>query len=390
MPSFTLLDVETGVAKSGFTLRPADLGQRAEAGGAWSVMFETLKGGRRAGVDLLRVDNGRLAFDVVPTRGFGLWAARLSGDRVGWRSPVVDGPVHPALVDLTARGGLGWLRGFDELLARCGLESNGPPVFDEAGHLVQTLHGRIATIPAHHVAVHVDDAAPHAITVEGRVDEAELFFAQLRLTSRITTEPGSNRLTVRDEITNRHDAPAGFQLLYHWNFGPPQLEEGARFVAPIAEMCPRDARAAEGIGHFDVYAAPTPGFAEQVYLFRLAPGDDGRTVALLRNRAGDKGVALRFDVRQLPCFTLWKSTQGEREGYVTGLEPAVNYPNPRPVEEARGRVVMLPPGGSYVAETVLEVLDTAEAVAAVEAEARAIQGRAGAPRIHGEPVAPFV
>jgi hypothetical protein len=202
--------------------------------------------------------------------------------------------------------------------------------------------------------------------------------------------PGSNRLTVRDEVTNRRDAPAGFELLYHWNFGPPQLEEGARFVAPVAEMCPRDARSAEGVANFDLYAAPTPGFVEQVYYFRLAPGDDGRTVALLRNRAGDRGVALRFDVRQFPCFTLWKGTQGLNEGYVTGLEPGVNHPNPRPIEEARGRVVTLPPGGSYVAETTLEVLDAAHAIAAVEAEVRAIQARAGAPRIHDRPVGPFV
>ena len=55
--------------------------------------------------------------------------------------------------------------------------------------------------------------------------------------------------------------------------------------------------------------------------------------ALLRNRAGDKAVALRFARAQLPCFTLWKQTGGRRDGYVTGLEPATNYPNPRPFEQ---------------------------------------------------------
>ncbi len=308
---------------------------------------------------------------------------------MGWRSPVRDGPVHPGLVDLNARGGLGWLRGFDELMARCGLESNGPPVFDAGGKLIHTLHGRIATIPAHHVSVHVDDKPPHAITVEGHVDECELFFAQFRLVSKITTVPGSNRLTIRDEIHNRHDAPAGFQLLYHWNFGPPQLEEGSRFVAPIAEMCPRDQPSTEGIEQYDVYGPPTPGFAEKVYLCRLAAGDDGQTLVLLRNQAGDKGVALRFDPRQLPCFTMWKCTQGLREGYVTGLEPAVNYPNPHAFEEARGRVLTLPPGGTYQAETSLEVLSNGTEVAVVEAEVRAVQKRAGAPILHDRPVEPF-
>ena len=32
--------------------------------------------------------------------------------------------------------GLGWLDGFDELLVRCGLESNGAPEFDADGRVV--------------------------------------------------------------------------------------------------------------------------------------------------------------------------------------------------------------------------------------------------------------
>ena len=48
----------------------------------------------------------------------------------------------------------------------------------------------------------------------------------------------------------------------------------------------------------------------------------------------------------------------------------------------------LPPGGSHVAETTLEVLATPEDVARVEAEIRALQGRV-APNIHQRPVEPF-
>ena len=41
------------------------------------------------------------------------------------------GPVHPKFVDLSVRGGLGWLTGFDEWLCRCGLAWNGPPGDDD-------------------------------------------------------------------------------------------------------------------------------------------------------------------------------------------------------------------------------------------------------------------
>ncbi len=225
-------------------------------------------------------------------------------------------------------------------MVRCGLENNGAPY---EGH---GLHGRIANIPAHHVSVHVDDAPPHAITVEGRVAESTLFFTQVEMTTKITTEPGSNRLVVRDEFVNRSDSPGSMQLLYHWNFGPPYLGEGSEFAAPIETLAPRDPRAAEGLDHWQTYGGPEPGFAEQAYFARLrGEGPEGRTLALLKARGDRKAVVLRFQTSQLPCFTLWKNTRGLREGYVTGLEPATNYPNPRPFEESRGRVVAAPARG---------------------------------------------
>jgi hypothetical protein len=384
MPSFILTDLMRDLWVEDFSIGSAELGLGGSAG--WSVSKRRLRGGRREGVDLIRVDNGALSFAVVPTRGMGLWRASFRGDRVGWASPIADGPVNPSYVNLLASGGLGWLTGFDELLARCGLENNGAPYVE--GQTVHTLHGQIANLPAHFAAVHIADQAPHAVTVEGHVDECRLFGPQIRMASSITTVPGSNRLAVRDVFTNLRDTPGEMQLLYHWNFGPPYMEEGARLVVPIKTVCPRDARAAEGIDHFDVYGSPQPGSTEQVYFFELLAEPDGRTLALLRNRGGDKGVALRFSTKQLPAFTLWKNASGKSEGYVTGLEPGTNYPNPKPFEKQRGRVLTLKPGESYTAETMLDVLDSREAVAAVEAEVKALQQRA-TPSVHKRPVEPF-
>jgi hypothetical protein len=394
MPSFILTDVARDLWVESFSVDGSAL--ELPSAHAWSVTKRVLRGGRRDGVDLVQLDNGALAMAIVPTRGMGLWKGRYAGDRLGWDSPVADGPVHPAHVNLMNWGGLGWLEGFDELLARCGLENNGAPYGVKAvspdgseRHTTFGLHGKIANIPASFVAVHVDDQPPYAITVEGRVEETKLFGPQVRMTTRISTIPGSNRLKVRDEFENLKDSPCEMQVLYHWNFGPPYLEEGARFVAPVKVMAPRDARAEEGLDHAEVYAGPEPGFAEQVYFFELHGEPAGsRTAAMLRNRAGDKAVVLRFARDELPAFTLWKNTGGRREGYVTGLEPATNYPNPRPIEAARNRVVTLPPGGRHVAETVLEVLNTRDAVARVETEIQTLQ-RQAAPTIHRRPTEPF-
>lgn len=394
MPSFILTDVAHDLWVEDFAITPAALGLSATH--PWSVTKRVLHGGRREGVELIVVNNGVLSFSIIPTRGMGLWRGQFRGDRIGWDSPITDGPVNPAFVNLMSTGGLGWLEGFDELLARAGLEYNGAPYEVKTAnpdgsesHTTYGLHGKIANIPALHVSVHIAEDPPHEITIEGHVDEARLFAPHIRMITRISTTPGSNRVTVRDEFVNLQETPSELEILYHWNFGPPFLEEGSRFVAPIQTLVPRNKDAQEAIGHYDVYRGPEPGGPEQVFFLELHAGSkDGRTLAMLRNHAGDKGVVLRFAKAQLPVFSLWKRTGGRREGYVTGLEPATNYPNPKPFEKAHDRVVSLPEGGSHVAETTLEILDTRPGVAAVEAEVKALQAR-GAPRVHERPVEPF-
>src|ERR1700730_5355096 len=117
-----------------------------------SIRKRTLRGGLRDGIDLIEVHNGALSFSILPTRGMGLWRGDYHGLALGWHSPVA-GPVHPKFVNQAADAGLGWLAGFDELLCRCGLSSNGPPGQDASTTAPLTLHGSIANIPAHLVEV---------------------------------------------------------------------------------------------------------------------------------------------------------------------------------------------------------------------------------------------
>ena len=165
----------------------------------WSVEKRTLHGGRQEGVDVIEVDNGRLRFTVVPTRGMSIGSleavdAAGGGGRpsLGWASPVRE-YAHPAHVDLQDFKGLGWLTGFNEwcaactslhpppcthllaptslhappcmhLLAptlhheharcvRCGIAFAGHPAEEEEGGHLLTLHGRIGNTPASEVEV---------------------------------------------------------------------------------------------------------------------------------------------------------------------------------------------------------------------------------------------
>jgi hypothetical protein len=356
----------------------------------WSVHKRTLRGGLRDGVDLIEVHNGALSYTVLPTRGMGLWRGEYHGNFLGWRAPV-HGPVHPKYVQHSDRGGIGWLAGFDEWLCRCGLASNGPP--GEDAHTDRngrsrreslTLHGRIANQPAHYVELRVGLDPPFELSVVGHVEEGGLFLPHLALTATLTTVPGSNRVVIHDVVENRSAQPADMQMLYHCNVGPPFLEAGSRVIAPLREMAPKDARAAEGIATYDTYAGPQAGFAEQVYLYDLLADAAGRTLALLYNRAGDRGLVLRMNRRELPCFTVWRNTAAVEDGYVTGLEPATNYPNFRTFERQQGRVAVLPPGGRWECKWSLEVHDAAAGVAAVQAEIATLQAHAPA-TVHRTP-----
>ena len=106
--SWILTDAEQDIWLETFKLTPLDLGME----GNWSIEKRVLRGGPGDGVDVIEVHNGALSFSILPTRGMGIWKGQYNGLDIGWNSPV-RGPVHPNLVDLQDRGGLGWLAGFD-------------------------------------------------------------------------------------------------------------------------------------------------------------------------------------------------------------------------------------------------------------------------------------
>jgi len=338
----------------------------------YSVTKRTLRGGLRDGVDVIEVNNGTFRFVVVPTRGMGIWRAMQGDVFLGWKSPVT-GPVHPSFVRLDEASGIGWLDGFDELLVRCGLESNGAPEFNENGTLKYSLHGKIANTPAHKVELTIDGESGE-IAVTGTVDEARLFGNKLRLTSTIKTNVGQPGVTVVDEVSNVWGEPSELELLYHINFGDPTLDPGSKLVVPAAKVAPRDQSAVGNVPDWDTYAPPTPGIPEAVFFFELLGDPDGNTRALLRNAAGNQGVSVRFNKNQLPCFTQWKNRQMETDGYVTGLEPGINFPNVKSFEKQQGRVITMEPGASRTFELSLEVHPNAASVAEAEAVVAAIAG----------------
>jgi galactose mutarotase-like enzyme len=344
-----------------------------------SVRKRVLRGGLSDGVEVIEVDNGEFSFTVLPTRGMGIWRGHYHGLDVGWQAPVT-GPVHPGFVNLQDRGGLGWLTGFDELIVRCGLDNNGAPTTDVVpnnmgidSEVDLNLHGRIANLPAKRVEVRVLPGDTPTIVILGVVDEAALFYPGFRLTTEISTKCGSNAVSIADSVTNLKAIDAEFELLYHCNFGPPFLEQGAHLELPARLVAPRDVRAVEGIGSYAEYLGPTAGYIEQAYWYEPLSASDGATLAMLRNGAADRGVVIRYNTTQLPCFTQWKNTASVADGYVTGLEPGTDYPNAKGFERQQGRLMRLAPGDTHQVDLTLEVHDDAAGVQGVREEIEAMQ-----------------
>jgi hypothetical protein len=381
--SWVLTDTFADIWQDTFAVNQSSFPQKFPA--PWSVQKRTLRGGRRDGVEVVEVNNGVLSFTVLPTRGMGIWSGWYRGSHLGWQAPVL-GPVHPLHVNLLDRGGLGWLDGFDEWICRCGLSSNGPPCTDPVTGEFLPLHGRIANLPAHYLEVQVNLAEPHELKVVGQVDETTMFFSRLRMTTTLTTTPGSNRILIEDKVENLSSRPAELELLYHCNFGPPFVEAGSKVLLPFRQVAPRDLAAAEGVTDLHTVAGPTPGFKEQVFYFDPLADREGWTVALLHNARADRGVAVRFKRAELPHFIVWKNSAAAEDGYVVGLEPATDLPNPRPFEREKGRVVTLPPEGSYYCTVAVEIHDTALTLETVLDEIARLQKQAK-PVIHPKPVA---
>nr|MBP9570020.1 DUF4432 family protein [Aeromonadaceae bacterium] len=73
---------------------------------------------------------------------------------------------------------------------------------------------------------------------------------------------------------------------------------------------------------------------------------DGNTLAVLHNKSGEMGVAVGYNVKQLPVLTLWKNTDTKQQGYVTGIEPGTSYAYNTKYQRPLGLVPKLQPGQS--------------------------------------------
>lgn len=317
------------------------------------IRLVTLDDGPERGVRAAQCrTGGGLAFTVLLDRGLDIGAADFNGIPLAWQSGT--GAADPARHE---PAGKGWLRTFHGgLLALCGLTTAGYsdeyPVDPANGELLG-LHGRAGTIPAYDVRIERDvTGAGITLRLHGTVDEVSLFGPKLRLQRTLEFDGGGAEIRIVDTVRNFGGLPAPLMVLYHLNFGFPLLSPNSVMTSPAAEVVARDAVAEPGIGEWNTFIPPQPGYSEQVFWHRVAPGS-GEVEATITNPALGIGMAVRYDSTTLTGLTEWK--QMGFGDYVLGIEPGNCYPVGRAKAREQGALKELGPGETVTFRLALRV-----------------------------------
>ncbi|WP_199635868.1 aldose 1-epimerase family protein [Serratia sp. PAMC26656] len=378
--TIVLTDTEKGIEQGNWQ---TDSQKLNITGAGFSLQQQVLHGGKQEGSKVITLSSAGLTIALSPTRGMNILNVKGSDVRLGWDSPVTE-VVNPAYINLDSRNGLGWLDGFNEMMVRCGFEWTGHPGVDNG--TLYTLHGRAGNTPASKVVIEIAEKAPYEVRIRGLLKENTFKKSNLETWTELRYIPGTQSFSIHDRVTNRADYPRDYEIIYHSNFGKPLLEDGAVFSAPIKQISPFNDYAKAGLKDWATYQGPTKGFDEMV--FNILPYADaqGKTLAMLHNRRGDRGVAIGFDTHQLPLLTLWKNTDTERQGYVTGIEPGTNYAYPVKIEREQGRIKQLQPGQSTDFELTYTLLKDAEQVKVFQDKIKTLQG-SNQPKLVETPIA---
>jgi hypothetical protein len=347
------------VSKGDLTRR---VGQISQIAGARA---SELSSGLAKGVGAIDVKTGTgFEFTALPGRALDIAWASYKGAPVGYISKSgVVGSAH-----FVEKGAEGFLRNFFAgLMTTGGLSNIGPPCHE--GDESFGLHGRISNIPAEDVCVSQGwEGDDFKIRVAGTVRQARTFGECLVLHREITTQLGSNALTVRDVVENAGVRPEPMMLLYHCNFGYPLVSADSRIFTSGGTVEPRDPTPLQAVADHDRLGDPQAGYVEQCFYHNLKPRD-GRAFAAIFNQRLGIGGYVRYRVENLPQFVEWKML-GEQE-YVVGLEPATHRLDGRAELTRQGRMSPLAPGERRTFEVEIGVVDGRAALDELAAAAEA-------------------
>jgi hypothetical protein len=345
------------------------------------VRLMTLGDGVERGIRVLEFRTGTgLRFTVLVDRAMDISDCEYKGQAIGWHSPA--GFRHPGLHEYEGEGGLAWTRSFSGLMVTCGLDHilfmNEVPadeyVYGPRPSVKHSLHGRIGTIPARLTGYGEHWEGDRCVLwAEGMVQQSTVFGEDLHLIRRIEADVGGNEIRLSDRVVNHGFYKTPHMYCYHINLGHPVLDEGSRYLAPIADVVwaahAGDDYRKQGVG-YRILPAPQRDFHEQVWQHELAPDPAGeQVVALVNDRIG-LGLEVVTRKEQFPCMFEWQNLQAGQ--YALGIEPSTHHVLGNLAARERGEMIWLQHGDEKRYDTVFRVLDGAAAIEESEARIRTV------------------
>lgn len=231
------------------------------------------------------------------------------------------------------------------------------------------VHGRMRTTPAEKVGMDAwFDGDDYRIQVRGEMRQGKIFGENMVLRRTVETVYGSRTIRIRDEIENQGFAPEPLCFLYHCNAGYPLLAPGTRVLLPDKSCTPRDSDAERGMEQRFVMGAPRAGEPEQVFQHVLAADENGNTFGAFVNDELGLGLCIRWNVRQIPFMTQWKSAAAG--DYAAALEPTnVGFAG------RGGQVQSLEPFETRVNELSFTVIEGRDEIRGLEQERMSLMDR---------------
>jgi hypothetical protein len=357
------------------------------------VRLMTLGDGVERGVRMLEFRTGSgLRFTVLVDRAMDIAECEFNGKALGWHSPT--GFRHPGLHNDEGEDGIAWTRSFSGLLLTCGLDhilgTEEVPAdtynYPRKARVKHSLHGKVSTIPARLTGYgETWDGDRCILWAEGIVQQSTVFGEDMHLIRRIEADVGGNEIRLNDRVVNHGFYRTPHMFFYHVNVGYPLLDDGSRYLAPIADVVwasHADAYQAQGVGYHTL-PAPRLGYREQVWEHETAADASGEVpVAVVNDRLG-LGLEVVTRKDQLPCLYEWQHFQAGQ--YALGIEPSTHHVLGNLAARERGEMIWLEHGESRAYDTVFRVLDGAAEIAQAEGRIRdiAIQPAEDYPRPSG-------
>ena len=358
-------------------------GDGRAAGGVRAV---TLADGVERGVRALQFrTGGGLSFELLVDRALDIGTVEFRGDNIGWQS--ATGFRNPALHEYESEDGLSWARSFSGTLCTGGLDHTLFGGRFDASHfrypprteIQQSLHGRVAHIPAilrGYGETWRDDGSC-VLWAETVTRQAAVFGENLVMHRRIEADLGGSVIRIEDEVRNEGFEPTPHMYLYHINFGWPLLDEGTRFLAPIASTSWCTDSVWSQQAPYDVCLAPQDGFLEQVYEHDLVADERGSVSAMLVNGRLDLAVEVHWHAEEFPHMLQWMNLRSGAYGF--GIEPSTHSVGGQQAARDDGSLIWLRHGETRRYRTAITVHAGAEGIGSAVARVTAQQSPAPGP-----------